>query len=406
MSDSYDCDIIIVGGGIVGLATAFVLSRFPGVRLAVIEAEQTIAAHQTGNNSGVIHSGLYYRPGSLKATNCVNGRRLLLEFCQQHHIDYEQCGKLVVATHRDELPALNELERRGRLNGLSGIKRLNQSQLNEYEPHVAGIDGLLVPETGIVDFVAVAKKLAELLKKTGHQVHTQQAFKGLQRRSNGLIIRTTQGELKAKYLINCAGLQSDRVARSCGLRSNLRIVPFRGEYYQLKPEKRYLVRNLIYPVPDSKFPFLGVHFTRMVNGKVEAGPNAVLAFRREGYRKADFSAKDTFETFSFPGFWHLAAKYWRTGIGEFYRSFRKGAFVKALQKLMPAITASDLTDGGAGVRAQALTADGKLIDDFHILQHPQMIHVLNAPSPAATASLSIGETIAALAKKNFNLIPT
>ena len=405
MPDLHDCDIIIVGGGIVGLATAFVLSRFPKVRLAVVEAEPTLAAHQTGNNSGVIHSGLYYRPGSLKAANCVKGRRLLLEFCQLHDIDHEQCGKLVVATHRSELPALNELERRGRLNGLSGIRRLNESQLKEYEPHVAGIDGLLVPETGIVDFVAVAQKVAELLKKAVHLVHTQHAFQGLTRRSNELIIQTSKSELKAKYLINCAGLQSDRVARSCGMRPNLRIVPFRGEYYQLKPEKRYLVNNLIYPVPDPKFPFLGVHFTRMVNGKVEAGPNAVLAFRREGYRKTDFSVKDTFDTLSFTGFWRLAAKYWRTGTGEFYRSFHKGAFVKALQKLMPTIKASDLADGGAGVRAQALTADGKLIDDFHILQHPQMIHVLNAPSPAATASLSIGETIAALAKKNFDLIP-
>ncbi len=394
-------DITIIGGGIVGMAAAMALSKNSKLKIAVIEAESGLARHQTGNNSGVIHSGLYYKPGSLKAQNCVEGRQALYRFCEQHNIAHDRCGKVVVATRQDEIPNLNELERRGKANGLIGLKRLSSEEIKEYEPHVNGIDGLYVPETGIVDYTQVTEAYARLVKEAGNDILLDTRFKGLVKKDSELVLETNQNPIHTKNLINCAGLHSDRVAKKCGVDPQLKIVPFRGEYYELKPDKHHLVRNLIYPVPDPSFPFLGVHFTRMIHGGVEAGPNAVLAFKREGYTKFSFSLRDTAETFTYPGFLRLAGKYMRTGLGEFYRSFFKNAFVKALQRLIPEITADDIVPGGAGVRAQALEKNGALVDDFRIVQAEHMVHVLNAPSPAATASISIGEKIAALALESF-----
>ena len=396
-------DVLIVGAGIVGMATALKLAQRIKGRIAVIEAENHVAAHQTGNNSGVIHSGLYYRPGSLKAKNCVTGRQAMYSFCEQYDIPHDRCGKLVVATREDELPNMTDLFERGKANGLKGLRWLKAEELKEYEPHVAGIAGLLVPETGIVDYTQVTQKMAELVKEAGHEVFLGHRFKSLRKHADSLEIISDRQTFQAKHLVNCGGLQSDRIARKCGVDPGLKIVPFRGEYYKIKPEKRYLVKNLIYPVPDPKFPFLGVHFTRMIDGGREAGPNAVLSFKREGYTKFSFSLKDTLETFTYPGFLHLAGKYLKTGLAEYYRSFFKPAFVKALQRLIPEIQSEDLMPGGAGVRAQALEKDGFLVDDFRIVEAERMIHVLNAPSPAATASLSIGETIANMAVKNFGL---
>lgn len=397
-------DVVIVGGGIVGISTAMALSRKKGMKLCVIEAEEKLAAHQTGNNSGVIHSGLYYKPGSLKARNCVEGRQKLYEFCRNHDIDHEQCGKVVVATRTEEIPALDELERKGHANGLIGLKRLNSTQIKKYEPHIAGIGGLLVPETGIVDYTQVTNKFAEIVMDAGHEIKLKTAFRGLIQNKENLILETTKGTIETKNLINCAGLQSDRVALACGMDPGLRIIPFRGEYYELKPERHHLINNLVYPVPDPAFPFLGVHFTRMIHGGVEAGPNAVLAFKREGYTKFSFSLKDSSQIFGYRGFILLAAKFLKMGLGEFYRSLSKGAFVRALQKLLPEIQSDDIVPGGAGVRAQALERNGNLVDDFRIVQNERMIHVLNAPSPAATASISIGEKIAVMAEEQFGLI--
>ncbi len=396
-------DVVVIGGGIVGMATALKLSEESKARIAVIEAEDRVAAHQTGNNSGVIHSGLYYKPGSLKAQNCVSGRQAMYAFCQQYEIPHDRCGKLVVATHEEELPRMQDLFDRGKANGLQGLRWLKAEELREYEPHVQGIAGLLVPETGIVDYTLVTQKMAELVQEAGHRVFLGRRFQALRKYADHLEVLTTHETFQTKYLVNCGGLQSDRIARKCGVDPGLRIVPFRGEYYKIKAEKRHLVKNLIYPVPDPKFPFLGVHFTRLIDGGREAGPNAVLAFKREGYSKFSFSLKDTWETFTYPGFLHLAGKYLKTGLGEYYRSFFKPAFVKALQRLIPEIQSADLEPGGAGVRAQALEKDGFLVDDFRIVEAERMVHVLNAPSPAATASLSIGEFIARTAKKNFGL---
>ncbi len=396
-------DITIIGGGIVGLATALALSERKQTRLLILEAESRVAAHQTGNNSGVIHSGLYYKPGSLKAENCVKGRQAMYAFCEKHDIRHEKCGKLVVAVNEAEIPALDELERRGKANGLEGLRRLSGEELNEYEPHVRGIAGLHVSETGIVDFVQVCETFASIIQSRGHEINTSTAFRKIRNEDNVLILETNRGRIRTRNLINCAGLQSDRVARMCGVQPGLKIIPFRGEYYKLKPEKYHLVNNLIYPVPDPQFPFLGVHFTRMVDNSVEAGPNAVLAFKREGYHKVSFSLKDTLDTFLYPGFIKLAGTYMKMGLGEFYRSFNKAAFVRALRKLIPEISRDDIVPGGAGIRAQALEAKGQLVDDFRILEHHNQIHVLNAPSPAATAAISIGETIAGLAQKNFNI---
>lgn len=398
MSDN-TYDLAIIGGGIVGLATALrLVESKPGAKICVLEKEREIARHQTGNNSGVIHSGLYYKPGSAKARTCVAGARRMVEFCQRHNIPHKICGKVVVATDESELPALAELFRRGQANGVAGIEEIGAERLREIEPHAAGIKALWVPGTGIVDFGAVARKYAELITAAGGDIRTSARVVGI-RATGGLstsetVLLTTAGEIRAKTVINCGGLHCDRIARLGGAKPDARIIPFRGEYYKLKPDADYLVRGLIYPVPDPRFPFLGAHFTRMIGGGVECGPNAVLAFKREGYSRFSFSARDALETFLFSGFWRLAAKHWRTGLGELHRSYSKAAFVRALQKLVPELRAEHLDDGGAGVRAQAVEPAGVLVDDFRILREGNVIHVLNAPSPAATASLAIGEQLA------------
>ncbi len=396
-------DIAVIGGGIVGCATAMALTRKQGRSVVVLEAEGRLAAHQTGNNSGVIHSGLYYKPGSLKAENCVAGREAMYRFCADHGIPCERCGKIVVATSNAELPRLEALRERGGANGLEGLKQLRGNEIRDVEPHVSGIAGVWVPQTGIVDYTAVTDAFAKLVREAGGEVRLGARVTAVRRDQGGLVVETVNGELRTGNLINCAGLQSDRVARMCGVDPAVKIVPFRGEYYELVPEKYHLVRNLVYPVPDPQFPFLGVHFTRMIKGGVEAGPNAVLAFKREGYSKTSFSLTDTVETFTFPGALKVFSRHWKMGLGEFYRSFSKRAFLRALQKMLPDLELQDLIPGGAGVRAQAVGRDGAIIDDFKIVEADRMIHVLNAPSPAATASISIGEKIAAMAEKSFGV---
>ncbi len=403
-------DIAIIGGGIVGMATAMALvqqsrgaDQSP-VKLVVLEAEDHLAAHQTGHNSGVIHSGLYYKPGSLKARNCVEGRQAMYRFCEEYGIAHDNCGKLVVATSEKEIPALDRLEERGKANGLEGLQRLNSpAELHEYEPHVAGIAGLHVKQTGIVDYNQVTDTYGKIVRENGGEVRLNSRVNEVHRQNGEITLVTPSGEVCARNLINCAGLQSDRVARMCGVDPKLQIVPFRGEYYEIAHDREYLVKNLIYPVPDPNFPFLGVHFTRMIHGGIEAGPNAVLAFKREGYSKWAFSLKDMVTYGLYSGFWHMALKHWKMGFGEFYRSYNKAAFVKALQRLLPDLRAEDVHASGAGVRAQALEPDGKLTDDFRIVETEHMVHVLNAPSPAATASISIGKAIAQMANKNFGL---
>ena len=393
-----DCDCIIIGGGIVGLATGLQLQRsHPALKILLLEKESQLARHQTGNNSGVIHSGLYYKPGSLKATNCIRGYHLLIDFCRQNEIPFELCGKIVVASTESERPLLQNLLLRGQQNGLMNLKKLTKEELREYEPHVNGLEGIFVPQTGIVDYKLVADKYGELLRKNGAAIHLCEKVTGI--KENEVI--TTTENYSTRLIINCAGLYSDKVASMTVDHLDVKIIPFRGEYYKLKKEKEYLVRNLIYPVPDPNFPFLGVHFTRMAKGGVEAGPNAVLAFRREGYKKSDINLSELAESLAWPGFQKVAKKYWRTGLSEMYRSFSKGAFTRALQKLIPEIQREDLVEGGAGVRAQACDRDGGLVDDFMIFETKNTINVCNAPSPAATASLAIGETVAKLALKRF-----
>ncbi|MEJ2614759.1 MAG: L-2-hydroxyglutarate oxidase [Ignavibacteriaceae bacterium] len=395
-------DIAIIGGGIVGTATALQILKKKKLSLIIIEAEDKLAAHQTGRNSGVIHSGLYYKPGSLKASNCVEGRNLLYRFCEENQIKYERCGKIVVAVNEKEIPRLNELERRGKENGLKVTKRLTKDEIKNYEPHAAGIEGLFVGETGIVDYTEVTKAYEKVILDFEGEVKTGCKFLSLSKNKNELVLNTSAEEIRTKFLINCGGLQSDRIAAMCGLNTDIQIIPFRGEYYKIKKEKEYLVKNLIYPVPDPRFPFLGVHFTRMINGGIEAGPNAVLAFKREGYKFKDFSLRDISEMINFPGFWKMGKKYYRTGFHEFYRSLSKSAFVSALQKLIPEINENDVTPYKAGVRAQAVDRNGNLLDDFRIIESDNMVHILNAPSPAATASLSIGEKIASLVIDKIN----
>jgi L-2-hydroxyglutarate oxidase len=396
-------DVAVIGGGIVGMATAMAVLSRQRVSLAVLEKEDHLAAHQTGNNSGVIHSGLYYKPGSLKARTCTAGRDALYRFCAEHGIAAERCGKVVVATREEQLPVLEELRRRGEATGLTGLRRLRPEEIREVEPHAAGIAGLLVPQTGIVDYVQVTEAYAGEVRRNGGEVRLGAPVRRIVHDNGAMVLETGAGEVRCRSLINCAGLHSDRVARLAGVEPGVRIVPFRGEYFELALERRNLVVNLIYPVPDPEFPFLGVHFTRMISGGVEAGPNAVLAFKREGYTRWSFSARDLLDAFSYVGFWRMAGRYWRMGLGELWRSWNKRAFVRALQALLPEITAGDLVPGGAGVRAQALDGDGRLVDDFRIVEARRQVHVLNAPSPAATASLSIGEAIADLALKSFNL---
>lgn len=391
-------DITIIGGGIVGLATALTLKNTsPALKILLLEKENELAKHQTGNNSGVIHSGLYYKPGSLKATNCIHGYNLLIDFCQQNEIPFDLCGKIVVATEEAELPLLENLYVRGQQNGLQNLKKLGKEELLEYEPHVAGIAGIFVPQTGIVDYKVVAQKYGDLIKSKGGEINLGEKVLGIQSSEDKSVVVTQKSSYTTKLVINCAGLYSDKVARMTVPNLNVKIIPFRGEYYKLTKEKEYLVKNLIYPVPDPNFPFLGVHFTRMAKGGVEAGPNAVLAFKREGYKKSDINLSELGETLAWPGFQKVASKYWRTGFGEMYRSFSKAAFTKALQKLIPEIVESDLAPGGAGVRAQACDRNGGLVDDFMILEEKKVINVCNAPSPAATSSLAIGETVSKLA---------
>lgn len=396
-------DIVIIGGGIVGLATALkIKKKNPSLRVAVIEKENELATHQTGHNSGVIHSGLYYKPGSLKAINCINGYKQLLQFCDEEGVAYDLCGKIVVATEEKELPLLKALYERGQQNGLTGFKKLNQQQLKEYEPYVNGLEGFFVPQTGIIDYKVVSEKYAELIRKMDGRIFMGDRVVDIVRTSSISTVLTHTEEYEARLVINCAGLYSDKIARITEEKLNVKIIPFRGEYYKLKEEKQYLVKNLIYPVPDPNFPFLGVHFTRMIGGGVEAGPNAVFALRREGYKKTDIHFSELYESLTWPGFQKVAKKYWRTGLGEYYRSFSKAAFTKALQKLIPDIKSSDLVAGGSGVRAQACDKDGGLVDDFLIIEDAKIINVCNAPSPAATSSLSIGETLAEKALDKLN----
>ncbi|MBP9925799.1 MAG: L-2-hydroxyglutarate oxidase [Cyclobacteriaceae bacterium] len=395
-------DITIIGGGIVGLATALQLKKTnPFLNILLLEKEDELAKHQTGNNSGVIHSGLYYKPGSLKATNCIHGYHLLIDFCKENEIPFDLCGKIVVATNENELPLLENLYVRGQQNGLQNLKKLGKKELLEHEPHVAGLAGIFVPQTGIVDYKIVAQKYGDLIQSKGGQINLGEKVLDIQSSEDKSVVITQKASYTTKLVINCAGLYSDKVARMTVPNLNVKIIPFRGEYYKLTKEKEYLVKNLIYPVPDPNFPFLGVHFTRMAKGGVEAGPNAVLAFKREGYKKSDINLSELGETLAWPGFRKVASKYWRTGFGEMYRSFSKAAFTKALQKLIPEIVESDLAPGGAGVRAQACDRNGGLVDDFLILEENKVINVCNAPSPAATSSLAIGETVSKLALARF-----
>jgi L-2-hydroxyglutarate oxidase len=384
--------ITIVGGGIVGLAAGFRIGQMlPDARLTVLEKEQGVGRHQSGNNSGVLHAGLYYKPGSAKARLAVRGIRQMVAFCQENGIAHEVCGKLVVASNEDELPRLRDLFERGRQNGLEGLEMLGPEQMKELEPHAAGVAAVRVPQEGIADYPAVCATLA---RKINGRVVTGARVSALRKTGGGWLAHTSAGDFESNLLVNCAGLYCDRVAAMAGVHRDMRIVPFRGEYYRIKAERQYLVRNLIYPVPDPKFPFLGVHFTRLIHGGVEAGPNAVLALSREGYSKWTISLRDSIDVVTYPGFWRFLGRHARMCFDEVRRSFSKELFCASLQKLVPEITVNDLETGGAGVRAQALDPQGGMVQDFHIIRQPGAVHVLNAPSPAATASLAIGEEIA------------
>lgn len=387
-----------------GLAVALeITKRFPRLRLLLVEKEDRVGRHQSGHNSGVIHSGVYYKPGSLKAKLCVEGATAMVEFCREHDIPHQVCGKVIVATQERELPRLEELRRRGEANGLAGLRLIGADELREIEPHACGLQALVVPSTGITDYAAVCEKYAEIISLQGGTILTSTAVTGLKRHTDEIVVQTSGGAFSARFLINCAGLFSDRISRMADDDPQVMIVPFRGEYYDLIPERSSLVRSLIYPVPDPRFPFLGVHFTRRISGTVDAGPNAVLAFRREGYRRTDVNLRDLASSLAFPGFWRMAATHWRSGLDEFHRSFSKPAFVRALQRLLPEVREEDLVPGGCGVRAQALNRDGTLVDDFQFVPSRRMLHVLNVPSPAATASLVIGRNIVRAAEEGLGL---
>jgi len=401
MADRYD--IAIIGSGIVGLATALSLTeRFSRLRVVILDKEPRIAGHQTGHNSGVIHSGIYYKPGSYKARQCVEGKALMRQFCEKHAIKVVDCGKVIVATSGEELPRLQTLYERGQANGVP-VEMIGPERLREIEPHAAGIRAIWSPTTAIVDYVEVAEAMARDLRQRGVEIETGAGVTHIARTGDGVDLWATRRAVLARRLINCAGLYSDVVARMAGAKPDVQIIPFRGEYYMVRPDRRDLVRTLIYPVPDPEFPFLGVHFTNTVHGEVEAGPNAVLAFAREGYTFWKVRPWELGHTLTYPGMWHMARKYWKTGGYEVYRSLSKKAFVKALQRLVPEIRPEDVERGGAGIRAQAVAPDGSLVDDFRIVGDETGIHVLNAPSPGATASLAIGRHIAALAGERFGL---
>jgi L-2-hydroxyglutarate oxidase len=404
MSDgSKNCDIAIIGGGIVGLATALSLrSQFPKCSVAVLEKEPELATHQTGHNSGVIHAGIYYKPGSYKAKLCVEGGRQMIAFCEANSVPYERCGKLIVATSEDELPRLQALYERGIANGIQGLEMIGPERIREIEPHAKAVRALHSPNTAITDFKQVSDKMAARIVESGGMIFISARVHAITRADGRFNLETERLTVSCRNVINCAGLYADRIAKLMGLNPEALIIPFRGEYYSLSPERR-LVRALIYPVPDPEFPFLGVHFTKRISGEYEAGPNAVLAFAREGYRFRDICWKDLLTTFVFRGFWLMAGRYWRTQVYELYRSVSRRAFLRALQRLVPELQDKDMGPGGSGVRAQCVTSKGALVDDFLIVEGPNAINVLNAPSPAATASIAIGRHIAALASRSFNL---
>jgi L-2-hydroxyglutarate oxidase LhgO len=386
--------VVVIGGGIVGLATAFRFGQtFPGAAVTVLEKENAVGQHQSGHNSGVLHCGLYYKPGSLKARLAVTGIRQMVAFCEEQGIPHEICGKLVVASNEEELPRLRDLFDRGQKNGLSGLQMLDANEMREIEPHVGGVAAIRVPEEGIVDYVAVCAALVRRITENKGSVITEVRVTNLERRHAQWVTRTTAGVYESDYIVNCAGLHCDRVSALAGETRKLRIIPFRGEYYKLKPERQYLVRNLIYPVPDPRFPFLGVHFTRLIHGGIEAGPNAVLALSREGYKKTDFSARDFVDTLTYPGFWRFFLKYPRMCFNELRRSFSKELFCRSLNALVPDVRPGDLEPGPTGVRAQAIARNGEAIQDFSFVRAERALHVLNAPSPGATASLAIGQEI-------------
>jgi L-2-hydroxyglutarate oxidase LhgO len=393
-------DIIVIGGGIVGLSVAREVTRqFPRLRLALVEKEARVGTHQTGHNSGVIHSGVYYKPGSMKARMCVEGAAAMVEFCREHGVPFKICGKVIVATSEEERPRLQDLLARGQANGVAGLRMLGPEELREIEPHATGVAALHVPGTGVTDFAKVCEKYAELVAAQGGTVRTSAEVIAIGQNGQETVVETSGGDFSVRWVINCAGLFSDRISRMAGERPEVRIVPFRGEYYDLVPARASLVRALIYPVPDPRFPFLGVHFTRRIHGNVDAGPNAIFAFKREGYRSGDFSLRDTMESLAFPGFWRVAAKHWRMGKDEAQRSVSKGSFVAGLQRLVPEVQGEDLVPGGSGVRAQAIHRSGALVDDFQFSQSDRMLHLYNVPSPAATASIAVGRAVVEMAAK-------
>lgn len=394
-------DIAIIGGGCVGLATAYHLTeQYPEKRVVVLEKEREVAFHQTGRNSGVIHSGIYYRPGSLRAENCREGKRRLVRFCEREGVAYEMCGKVIVAATEEERPRLHAIHVRGRQNGIA-CERIGPERLRELEPHVRGVEALHVPEAGIADYKGLTVRLAEIVQERGHEVRTGTAVRDLHRRDRTLTVETSSGDVEARYVVNCAGLYADRVAQMSGQPPQVQVLPFRGEYYELKPEARHLCRNLIYPTPDPALPFLGVHFTRMVDGTVECGPSAVLAFAREGYTFGQVDARELLEMLTFPGLLRLARRHWRTGLAEIFQSLSKQYYLRALRHLIPEITADDLLPSPSGVRAQAVTRQGDLVDDFLIRETDRVVNVLNAASPAATASLNVGRLVGERLARRF-----